>query len=114
MIQEIQGSGSRLQPEHWQSRISWFLQQRAAVRAAEISEQLGVEEPIARYCLEQLEHSGQVEVLRPIGRQADAEPDMDYYRWRRADDNRYCGQVELRRQHVATLRDLRIVMQESV
>ena len=114
MIQETQSSLDHLQPEHWQSRVSYFLQQRAAVRAGEISEWLGVEEFVVRRCLEWLETTGQVEVLRPIGRRPGAEPDMDYYRWRQADDNRYRWQAELRRQRAATLRELRNALMEIV
>ena len=112
MIRETQESLGCLSIEQWQARVSYFLQQRAAVRAGEISEWLGVEEMIVRRCLEWLETQGQVEVLRPIGRRPGTEPDMDYYRWRQADDDRYRWQAELRRQRAITLRELRSVLQE--
>jgi|GEM_PF-1909918 len=95
MIQETQDSRSQLQPEHWQARVRSFLQQRAAVRAGEIAEWLGVHEGVVRRCLESFEQGGQVEVLRPVGRAPGTLPDLDYYRWRRADDNRYRWQVAL-------------------
>ena len=114
MIQETQASRSQLQPEHWQSRVSYFLQQRAAVRAGEIAEWLGVEETLVRHCLAEFEQTGAVEVMRPIGRQPNVQPDLDYYRWRQADDNCYRWQTELRRQRVATLRELRITLQEAI
>ena len=114
MIQETQDSCSRLQPEQWQSRVGYFLQQRAAVRAGEIAEWLGVEEDIVRCCLVRLEQGGQVEVLRPIGRAPGTVPDLDYWRWRTAEDNHYRWQADLRRQRVASLRELRFVLQEAV
>jgi len=114
VIRETQESLGHLTPEHWQSRVSYFLQQRAAVRAGEIAEWLGVEEMIVRYCLEQFEQAGQVEVLRPIGRQPGLQPDFDYYRWRQADDHRFRWQAELRRQRVVSLNELRSALQEAV
>ena len=36
MIQETQESCSQLLPEHWQARVGYFLQQRAAARAGEM------------------------------------------------------------------------------
>jgi predicted ArsR family transcriptional regulator len=112
MIQETQDSRNQLQPEHWQSRVSYFLQQRAAVRAGEIAEWLGVEEQVIRCCLAHLERSGQVEVLRPVGRAPGTLPDLDYWRWRTAEDNRYRWQAELRRQRSLSMRDLRATLVE--
>jgi len=107
MIQETQESCSQLLPEHWQARVGYFLQQRAAARAGEIAEWLGVEEAVVRGCLAQFERGGQVEVLRPIGRRPGALPDMDYFRWRKADDGRFHRQARLYQQRMLTLRDLR-------
>ena len=112
MIQETQESCSHLQPEHWQSRVSYFLQQRAAVRAGEIAEWLGVAEDVVRRCLEHFEQGGQAEVLRPVGRAPGTLPDLDYWRWRTADDSRYSWQVALRRPPSATARDLQRAFQE--
>ncbi len=112
MIQETPDSRSQLQPEHWQSRVSYFLQQRAAVRAGEIAEWLGVEEQVVRCCLARLEAGGVVEVLRPVGRAPGALPDLDFWRWRTAEDSRYRWQAELRRQRALSTRDLRTALME--
>jgi len=114
MIQETQDSRSHLHHEHWQSRVSYFLQQRAAVRAGEIAEWLGVEEALVRLCLAEFEQTGAVEVLRPIGRQPNLQPDLDYYRWRQQADHQFRWQAELCRQRPATLRDLRAAVRETV
>ena len=113
MIQETQDSRKQLQPEHWQSRVSFFLQQRAAVRAGEIAEWLGVEELVVRQCLEQLEQTGQVVVLRPVGRRPGTLSDVDYYRWRHADDGRYRWQAELHRLRTTSLRELRVALLDA-
>ena len=112
MIQEIQSSSYLLQPEHWQSRVSYFLQQRAAVRAGDIAEWLGVEEEIVRCCLARLEQGGQVEVLRPVGRTPGTLPDLDYWRWRTAEDNRYRWQADLHRRRTLSMRYLRVPLIE--
>lgn len=114
MIQETQDSRSHLQPEHWRSRVSFFLQQRAAARAGEIAEWLGVDEPLVRRCLATFEQTGVVEVLRPIGRRPDLQPDLDYYRWRQSADQQFRWQAELRRRRPATLRDLRAAAREVI
>jgi hypothetical protein len=107
MIQETQESRGQLLPEHWQSRVGYFLQQRAAARAGDIAERLGLEEAAVRGCLAQFEQGGQVEVLRPVGRRANALPDMDYFRWRQADDDRFLWQTRLYQQRIPALWDLR-------
>ena len=114
MIQETLQSRSHLQPEHWQARVSYFLQQRAAARAGDIAEWLGVGEEVVRCCLAQFEQGGQVEVLRPLGRQPGALPDMDYFRWRQADDDRYRWQSRLHQQRSPSLRELRLSLTEAV
>ncbi|TAN37019.1 MAG: hypothetical protein EPN23_06840 [Verrucomicrobia bacterium] len=114
MIQETLDSRKQLQPEHWQSRVGYFLQQRAAVRAGEIAEWLGVEEALVRHCLAEFEQTGAVEVMRPIGRQPNIQPDLDYYRWRQTADQQFRWQAELRRRRPATLRDLRSVVRETI
>jgi len=106
MLQEIQDSRPGLQTELWRAGVRSYLLQRAAMRATEIAERLGVAELIVRQCLEQYEHAGQVEVLRPVGHPPGAAPHLDYFRWRRADDDRYRWQAELRRQRVETLSSL--------
>jgi hypothetical protein len=114
MIQETQESRGQLLPEHWQSRVGYFLQQRATARAGDIAEWLGVDEAVVRGCLAQFEQGGQVEVLRPVGCRAGALPDMDYFRWRRADDDRFLWQVRLYQQRVPSLRDLRLASTEPI
>jgi predicted ArsR family transcriptional regulator len=113
MIQETQDSLSQLQPEQWRSRVGYFLRQRAVVRAGEIAEWLGVGENVVRHCLAEFERTGVAEVLRPVGRAPGTLPDLDYYRWRQADDTRYRWQAELYRPRVDTLRELRSVLQEA-
>ena len=107
MIQETQKSCGQLLPDHWQARVGYFLRQCAAARAGDIAERLGVEETVVRGCLARFEQGGEVEVLRPIGRRPGALPDMDYFRWRQADDGRFHWQARLHQQRVLTLRDLR-------
>ncbi len=114
MIQETPASRSQLQPEHWQARVSYVLQQRAAARAGDIAEWLGIAEEVVRCCLAHFEQGGQVEVLRPLGRRAGALPDMEYFRWRQADDDRFRWQSRLHQQRTPTLRDLRLSLRESV
>lgn len=114
MIRETSDSRSHLRPEHWQSRVGFFLQQRAAVRAGEIAEWLGVEEALVRHCLAAFEQTGAVEVLRPVGRQSNVPPDLDYYRWRQSEDQHFLWQAELRRRRPATLRDLRAAVREMI
>jgi predicted ArsR family transcriptional regulator len=114
MIQETSESRSQLQPEHWQARVSYYLQQRAAARAGDIAEWLGVEEEVVRCCLTRFEQGGQVEVLRPLGRRAGALPDMEYYRWRQADDDRFSWQARLYQQRSPSLRELRLSLTEAV
>lgn len=114
MIQELKIFAASFSLEQWQARVRYFLQQRAAVRAGEIADDLGVAEVIVRDCLARFEQAGLVEVLRPIGRQPGMQPDLDYYRWRQADDHRFRWQTELRQQRTATLRELRIVLQEAI
>ena len=110
MSQETQDGRHQLQPENWEARVRHFLQHRGAVRVKEIAEWLGVEEAVVRYCLARFEQSGQVEVLRPIGREPGPLPDLDYYRWRLADDHRFRWQTELHRHRMATLRELHITL----
>ena len=107
MIQETQDSQIHLQQDQWRARISAYLQQRAAVGVVEVAEQLGVDESVVRHCLDQFEQKGQVEVLRPVGCQPGARPDLDYYRWRQVGDNYFCLQRELHRQRSMTLHELR-------
>jgi hypothetical protein len=114
MIQETQESRSQLQPEHWHARVGHFLQQRAAARAGEIAESMGVAEEMVRDCLARFEQGGQVEVLRPIGRRPGTLPDLDYFRWRQADDDRYRWQALLHQQRMPGLRELRLAVMESV
>ena len=95
MLQEIQSSRQPVPTEQWQAEVCCYLQQRAAVRAAEIAAWLGVAEPAVRQCLEQFAQAGQVEVLRPLGRPSGAVPDMDYFRWRQANDDSCLWQTRL-------------------
>ena len=114
MIQETPESRSQLQPEHWHARVGHFLQQRAAARAGDIAEWLGAEEEVVRCCLSRFEQGGQVEVLRPIGRQPGLLPDMDYFRWRQADDDRFRWQARLYQPRRPSLRELRLTLMELV
>ena len=114
MIQETQESRSQLHPEHWHARVSYFLQQRSAARAGEIAESLGAEEVVVRGCLARFEQGGQVEVLRPLGRQPGTLPDLEFFRWRQSDDDRFRWQARLYQQRTSALRDLRLAYLESV
>ena len=114
MIQETQDSRQHLQAQHWQARVSHFLQQRAAVRISEVADWLGMEEKLVRHCLAEFEQTGAVEILRPIGCSPTSQTDLDYYRWRHSTDRQYFWQAELCRRRPMTLRDLRLTLRAAV
>jgi predicted ArsR family transcriptional regulator len=94
--------------------VSYFLQQHTVAKAGDIAEWLGVEEEVVRCCLANLEQSGQVEALRPFGRSPGAQPDMDYFRWRQTDDQRYLWQSRLHQQRTLSLRELKLALMDAV
>ena len=114
MLQETQASLGLLQPKHWEARVGHFLQQRMAVPAREIADCLGLQEDRVRACLAHLEQAGRVEVLRPFGCTAEARPDLNYWRWRRAEDDRCHWQTQLHRDRRRSLRDLRMTLTETI